>query len=229
VALLVVIGICAVAIVRITELERLGSPIGEPELTPALSPNGDGQRDRLTLRLNVRERQRITVRILDSNTHEVTTLALRKRSKGPVTLHWDGRDEDGTRAKEGIYRVDVRLEKTGRAITLPQHVKLDVHAPSIRSASALLVRDADVVRTTMSIRGASNAFLECDGLEMDRLRFVRGSNAGSSQHNEHALLSVRAPHALKVGAPCTLRVRDTAWNTTTRHLRLKRAPTGTGG
>lgn len=211
-ALIAVIALCVLAIARIAQLERAGSPIGRPTLTSAFSPNGDGLRDQMVLMLDVARRDRITVRVLDARRREVRTLALRRNVRGRLTLRWDGRTSDGERASVGTYRIDVRLQRAGHSIELPQTTRLDLRRPRVWGAQAALDERSDVLTVRASGRGLTNAFVRCDGPELDRLRYLRGRHARSDRATESFVLSVRAPESLRARDRCMLRVRDLAWN-----------------
>ena len=54
------------------------------------------------------------------------------RPGGPLRLSWDGRDEAGARAPDGIYHVRVGLRRQGRALTFARDIRLDTTPPRPR-------------------------------------------------------------------------------------------------
>ena len=113
-------------------------------LVKNFSPDGDGRRDLSTMRVRVKERDDVTVTIIDAKGNPVRRIAVsRPMAPGrPVRLAWDGTTDAGDRAPEGIYHVRVSLRRQGRAITVPRDVRLDVTPP--RPAIARLDAKPDV-------------------------------------------------------------------------------------
>jgi len=91
-------------------------------LVKNFSPDGDGRRDLSTMRVRVKERDDVTVTIIDAKGNPVRRIAVsRPMAPGrPVRLAWDGTTDAGDRAPEGIYHVRVSLRRQGRAITVPR-------------------------------------------------------------------------------------------------------------
>ena len=52
----------------------------------------------------------VTVRVLDGDGRLVRTLTLNDQSPGTRTFTWDGKDEAGTRAESGNYRIEVTAQ-----------------------------------------------------------------------------------------------------------------------
>jgi hypothetical protein len=96
------------------------------------SPNSDGRLDRFNVSFLLEEADDVTVDIVDHRGDEVRTLAddrpLEAYRKIP-TLKWDGRDEAGRRAPDGLYRVRITLRRQGRSIVVPRAFRLDTQAP----------------------------------------------------------------------------------------------------
>lgn len=95
------------------------------------SPNGDGRFDRLNFNFLLKHTDDVTVDIVDHRGDEVRQLV----SDRPLTkyhaiyLKWDGRDDDGNLAPDGVYRARVTLRKEGRSIVVPRRFVLDVTPP----------------------------------------------------------------------------------------------------
>lgn len=99
------------------------------------SPNQDGRLDRLNISFLLKEADDVTVTIVDRRGDEVRTLAdsrpLKAYRKIP-TLKWDGRDDEGRRVADGIYRARVTLRRQGRSIVVPRAFRLDTVPPRPR-------------------------------------------------------------------------------------------------
>jgi hypothetical protein len=95
------------------------------------SPNGDGKRDALPIRVRVRKDDDVTISIVDAQDTEVRRVATAVPAHADQTLRmsWDGRTDDGKLAPEGFYRVRVSLRRGGRAVTLRPQSRLDVTPP----------------------------------------------------------------------------------------------------
>jgi hypothetical protein len=105
-------------------------------VTPAFTPNGDGWRDRLAVRLMVGRPDVVSVAVLDDRGQIVRRLAddRRLRTQRFLRLYWDGRTAAGRPAPEGVYRVRVRLARRGRTVLLTQEARLRVLTPHGRAA-----------------------------------------------------------------------------------------------
>jgi hypothetical protein len=117
--------------------------VGEFRRTPFLSPNSDGRFDRATVRFEIRKRDRLTVAVVDADGDEVREL-ITERTVLPyreVRARWDGRDDDGARVRDGIYRYRITLPDQGRNVVMPESVRLDTTAPRPRVLSVGPVTD----------------------------------------------------------------------------------------
>ena len=104
-----------------------------------VSPNGDGRKDRVRMRFDLPEDDRVTVEVVDERGESVRELAedvprgvdragLRWRGASGIVV-WDGRDDAGRTAPDGIYRLRVTLRGEGRAVTAPRELTLDTAPP----------------------------------------------------------------------------------------------------
>jgi hypothetical protein len=81
-------------------------------------------------------------------------------------LTWDGTTDEGARARDGVYRVRVRLSR-GRTITVPNTITLDTHSPVVhvvqRAAPRVFSPDgdgrSDGIRIRYSLSEAGHARL----------------------------------------------------------------------
>ena len=107
------------------------------------SPNGDGVRDRDRITFKVEKADRLTITVVNLAGDRVRRLAtgVDARPERPVTVVWDGRSDDGIRAPDGRYRLQVGLRRTGRTVTIPGAFNVDTTAPkpvvvSVKPATA---------------------------------------------------------------------------------------------
>jgi FlgD Ig-like domain len=96
------------------------------------SPNGDGSRDRDRITFKVKQADRVTVTIVDRDGDRVRRLAtgLEARPERPVTVVWDGKTDDGVRAPDGLYRMQLGLRRSGRSVTIAGSFNVDTTAPT---------------------------------------------------------------------------------------------------
>lgn len=100
------------------------------------SPVCECDTDVAIIRFRLRKRDTIDVEILDRSGVVVRTLARRQpKDRGSVEIIWNGRDESGAVAPEGVYRPRVRLHKQRRTITLPNPITLDLTRPRFVAAA----------------------------------------------------------------------------------------------
>ena len=97
-------------------------------VTPHFSPNGDGFRDRATVRFVLARPDAVTVSVLDERERVVRRLAAGRRLPAGrrVRFEWDGRTDAGPLAPAGRYRVRVWLGDQRRSIDLVQALRLRV-------------------------------------------------------------------------------------------------------
>jgi hypothetical protein len=96
------------------------------------SPNGDGRLDVEPITFKLTEADRVTVTIVNLDDERVRRLAtgLQARAERPLTVKWDGRTDDGLRAPDGLYRMQVGLRRSGRTVTVPGSFNLDTTSPN---------------------------------------------------------------------------------------------------
>jgi FlgD Ig-like domain len=106
------------------------------------SPNGDGVRDRARLGFDLTERARVRFSVMDSEGNEVRRLVddreLRGSTKRSIRhrFWWDGRDDDGRRVPDGVYRMRVARRDEGRVIDSLKEITVDTRPPRVRLAAA---------------------------------------------------------------------------------------------
>jgi len=118
-------------------------------ITRFFSPNGDGRRDANRISVVIREADDLTIGIVDADGDRVRRLATNVATGPyrPVRVTWDGRDDEGRRAPDGIYRLRVGLRRQGRSVVVQQAITLDTAPPRP------LVRAGGSDRAIISPRG----------------------------------------------------------------------------
>lgn len=121
----------AFAVTERLKLER--SPITGTRVDKVFSPVCECARDVAEISFVLRQREQVTVDLLDRDGASVRTLVRRRdEAKGRVFYTWDGRDDEERVVPEGIYRPRVLLRKNGRTIVLPNPIRVDSTPPRIR-------------------------------------------------------------------------------------------------
>ena len=126
---------------KLTPSPILGTEVPNKFFSPVCECNTDVA----IIRFRLRTRDTIDVEILDRGGNVVRTLARKQpEAAGRVEFIWDGRDESGAVAPEGVYKPRVRLAAQRRTITLPNPFSLDVTRPKfVASAVRPLVFSPD--------------------------------------------------------------------------------------
>lgn len=118
-------------------LKREPGVLGQVRATPFFSPNSDGRFDRARIGFLLKEADDVTVTVVGRDGEPVRRLT-RNRSLPAykqLRLKWDGRDDDGQRVPDGVYRVQVGLRTQGRTVLLPRNIELDTTPPKPRVLS----------------------------------------------------------------------------------------------
>jgi hypothetical protein len=135
---LLVVGLLAgtAAAFAITErLKLVRSPITAPRIDPVIGPLCECPRQESTILFRLRERDVVTLTVVNEGDRPVRTLfGRRPAAAGDVEATWDGRDDAGEVVPEGEYRPRIRLEEERRTITLPaaNAIRVDTTPPEIR-------------------------------------------------------------------------------------------------
>jgi hypothetical protein len=110
---------------------------GEPAVinkltfTKFFSPNGDGARDVNEISFQLAEADDVTVDVVEEDGDRVRRLATARPGQpfNPVRVEWDGREDGGRRAPDGVYRLRIGLRRQGRSVVTPQKFHLDTRPP----------------------------------------------------------------------------------------------------
>jgi hypothetical protein len=95
-------------------------------VTPTISPNGDGWRDRATIRFIPGRSDVISATIRDADGDVVRHLVQRRRVKKGrfVRLRWHGRDDAGRVVGRGAYHAQVVLHRRGRTVDVQDPIRV---------------------------------------------------------------------------------------------------------
>jgi hypothetical protein len=104
----------------------------------AISPNGDRFKDVNEVGFDLSEPAEVTFSILDSEGNEVRRLVDNRELAGDTKhrFRWDGRDDEGVRVPDGIYRMRVVRRDEGRVIDSSKRIRVDTVPPRVRLVSA---------------------------------------------------------------------------------------------
>jgi hypothetical protein len=130
---LALLGATAAAFAVTERLKLEKSPITGTRVDKVFSPICECARDVSVISFRLRRAGTVTVDMLDSGGRSVRTLVRNRREQaGRVSYTWDGRNDAGHVVEEGVYRPRVRLRQHGRTIVLPNPIRVDTTAPTIR-------------------------------------------------------------------------------------------------
>jgi hypothetical protein len=93
----------------------------------AFSPTAKGAVNHARVGFVLRDPAKVTFSVIDSEGAEVRRLVDAQRLPGDEELFfdWDGRDDDGRLARDGVYRLRVTRVGQGRSVTSGRRVRLD--------------------------------------------------------------------------------------------------------
>jgi hypothetical protein len=133
---LIVLGLLAATATAFAVSERLKlekSPITGTQVDRIFSPVCECAHDVSVISFRLRKPERVTVDVLDGHGRPVATLVRDLHEKtGRVSYTWDGKTGAGIVVPEGIYRPRVRLFEHGRTFVLPNPIRVDTTAPTIK-------------------------------------------------------------------------------------------------
>ena len=134
--LLIVLALLAATAAAFAVTERLKlerSPVTGTRVDRVFSPVCECARDVAVISIVLRRRETVTLDILNRDGRSIRTLVRERREPaGRIFYTWDGRDSSDRVVPEGVYRPRVQLERNGRTIVLPNPMRVDTTAPSIR-------------------------------------------------------------------------------------------------
>ena len=101
-----------------------------------ISPNADSRNDAQRVRFRLKEADTVDVAIVDADGDEVREIlsgaSLPAYRYPQPTPSWDGRDDSGDPAPDGVYRVRITLRDHGRNVIVPDSFRVDRTPPDVR-------------------------------------------------------------------------------------------------
>jgi hypothetical protein len=94
-----------------------------------VSPNDDGEKDRIKIRFRLPKGGQVAVSIVDGGGDVVRRLANREMSSGRQVFYWNGKRRNGTVPPDGTYYLRVALVDEGRAVVAPRGVRVLTEGP----------------------------------------------------------------------------------------------------
>jgi flagellar hook capping protein FlgD len=139
-AILVGLLVATSAAFAVTErLKLTKSPIYGTVVYPkdGFSPTCGCARGKASVRVKLRRSDAVTVQILDRHKDTVRLLADGLRvPRGVNVFRWDGRTDEGTLARDGVYHAEIHLAGQHQTIVLPNKIELDTTAPEVKLVTA---------------------------------------------------------------------------------------------
>jgi FlgD Ig-like domain len=201
--------VATAAAFAITErLKLTKSAVYGTQVSKGLSPTCGCYRGQARISFKLRKRDNLTVSVLNTRKDEVAILAAQSFPKGPVSLKWNGRDDIGKRAADGVYLVRIHLSGAHQTITLPNRIVLDTTAPEILTISKNRDefspdgdKQADFVRLTYQLSKPAKVILFLDGKKVLGPTYrhpAKGSVSWGGKVNRSALPA--GTYTLEMGA-----------------------------
>jgi FlgD Ig-like domain len=102
------------------------------------SPNDDGKRDVTRLGFDLSEPATVSFYVLDSEGTEIRRIVDDQAFAGDAKhrFRWNGRDDEGRRVQDGVYRMRVVQRAEGRVIDSSKRVRVDRAPPKVRLVEA---------------------------------------------------------------------------------------------
>jgi flagellar hook assembly protein FlgD len=148
------------AVVLIVAITFVADWMRVPELSLSsqgqfLSPNGDGSYDIFTVNYRLADGARITAQVF-SDQNVIRTLANgQPETAGDHFISWDGRNDLGSVAPDGFYRIEITAAGTMRSTSQSTQAQLDTQPPTVQLAN--LPEGMSVNTANMQIEGVTEA------------------------------------------------------------------------
>jgi hypothetical protein len=199
-----------------------------------ISPNGDRFKDSIEVGFDLSEPAEVTFSILDTEGNEVRRMVDNRELAGDTKhrFRWDGRDEEGRRAPDGLYRMRVVRRDEGRVIDSAKRIRVDTVPPQVELVSAtpsVIAPGSSEVR--LRYRGPRNdapefrVFRTDDAPEPHVVRRFRGDGRSGTWHGEVATGPEETGPAPDGDYAFTVSVRDRAGNLTVAPSEIPRPRT----
>jgi flagellar hook assembly protein FlgD len=216
--------IATAAAFAITErLKLTKSPIRGTLISKTFSPACGCARSHANISVVLRRRDVVDVTIDGANRRPVRLLVTGESvRRGRAVFHWDGRTDAGTRAPDGVYRVQIHLDHQHRTILIPNEIVLDTVAPEVEAATPDRMqfspdhdRQADAVTVHYTLSEPAHVLVYLDGRRIIRGRFEKQQDSFTWNGILRGRLLPVGTYTLSVGAV------DAAGNTTPAALRAQ--------
>ena len=124
-------------------------------VTKFISPNKDHVSDRGKLRFRIKQKDIVTVEVVDADGRVVRVLARAQRlPAGPHRFSWNGRFLGGSPAPDGSYQVRIVMRRAGRAFVPNKSFRVDTAPPRlvVRQAAPATIAPARAGVTPVLVR-----------------------------------------------------------------------------
>jgi len=166
-------------------LKTRPSPITAPRVQKVFSPECDCATRAAVIQFRLRRPDRVRLQIVDGGGSVVRTLVAGTRlRRGTVTYTWNGRNDAGQFAPEGIYKPRVHLADQHRTIDLPNEMRIDITPPrvTVKSIAPVVISpdgdgsaDRVIVRYSLSERAHAILFVGGRRVVFTRSQLPEGS------------------------------------------------------
>jgi hypothetical protein len=123
------------AFLRTESLKLETSPIRQVRVTKLFSPLCECETSKARIAFRVAKPDVVSVTIIDSSDSDVRQLAFERPATGKVAVLWNGRQDSGGVAPDGVYRGRVRLGLIEKTFTLPNLIRIDTRRPTVKVVS----------------------------------------------------------------------------------------------
>ena len=201
--------IATAAAFAITErLKLTKSPITGTHISKTFSPVCGCARSHANISVVLRHRDVVDVTIDGADRRPVRRLVAGESVlRGRAVFHWDGSTDAGTRAPDGVYRVQIHLDHQHRTILIPNEIVLDTVAPEVEAATPNRAqfspdgdRQADAVIVRYTLSEPAHALVYLDGRRIVRSRFQKPQDSFTWNGISNGRLLPPGTYTLTVGA-----------------------------
>jgi len=124
------------SLLYVESLKLEPSPIRGTRVTKVFSPVCRCGSSQARIAFRVGKPDAVDVSIVDGTGRDVRDLvANRTVVRSPVAFLWNGRDNDGALAPDGLYRPQVRLDLLEKTFVLPNPIQVDTRPPRVTVVS----------------------------------------------------------------------------------------------
>ena len=136
-----------VAFVSTEVLKLKRSPITGTTIDKLFSPRCSCRHRSALIAFSLTEKDILTLLVIDGNGRPVVNLLrFQPERAGFHRFRWNGEATSGRVVADGVYRVEVRLQRQARTLVLPNNIQVDTTRPRVRLTA---------VRPRLIVRGGS--------------------------------------------------------------------------